>query len=147
MSIYCRGCGAAMHELAGACPACGMPTGTAPAVGPGAADTGWFSFQGRIGRQTYWLKYALPTTAALIAAIIIDTAAGASGLLYLLVSLVVLIPSLAGAVKRLHDRDKSGWFYLIILVPLAGPVWFFIDAGCLPGTQGQNRFGADPIGA
>jgi len=49
-------------------------------------------------------------------------------------------------VKRYHDRDKSGWWILILFIPLVGFIWFLIELGCLPGTPGPNRFGPDPLG-
>ena len=42
----------------------------------------------------------------------------------ILVFLVILIPSLAVAVRRLHDRNKSGWWLLIVLIPIIGPFGF-----------------------
>ena len=49
------------------------------------------------------------------------------------------------AVKRLHDLDKSGWYYLLVLVPLVN----LILGLCLlfvPGTRGSNEYGPDPLG-
>ena len=55
-----------------------------------------------------------------------------------------LLPNLAMAVRRLHDRDKSGWFVLLGLIPIIGAiiliVWFVQR-----GTVGDNRFGPDPL--
>lgn len=48
---------------------------------------------------------------------------------------------LAVSIKRFHDRDKSGFWILIIFVPLIGPLWQFIECGFLAGTDGGNRFG------
>ena len=63
-----------------------------------------------------------------------------------LFSLAVFLPSIAVGVRRLHDVDKSGWWYLLILIPLIGwlilIVFFFIHQG----TAGSNRFGEDPLG-
>ncbi|MBF0560714.1 MAG: DUF805 domain-containing protein [Alphaproteobacteria bacterium] len=50
-------------------------------------------------------------------------------------------------IKRYHDRNKSGWWILIQLVPLVGPIWYLIDVGFLRGTSGDNRFGPDPLAA
>lgn len=50
------------------------------------------------------------------------------------------------AIKRYHDRDKSGAWVLIQLVPFVGPFWYVIEAGCLRGTVGPNRYGPDPLG-
>lgn len=49
------------------------------------------------------------------------------------------------AVKRFHDRDKSGWWILIQLIPLVGAIWYIVETGFLPGTPGTNRFGPDPL--
>ncbi len=63
--------------------------------------------------------------------------------LLMLYSLAILIPSLAVAVRRLHDIGKSGWYYLIGLIPFVGGiillVWFFTE-----GNQGTNEWGPDP---
>ncbi len=67
-------------------------------------------------------------------------------------SLGVLIPSIAVTVRRLHDRDMSGWWYLGFIVaqmiPFVG--WIasiaFLVLMVLPGTPGSNRFGPDPLG-
>jgi uncharacterized membrane protein YhaH (DUF805 family) len=55
--------------------------------------------------------------------------------------------SLAVFAKRWHDRDKSGWWSLILLVPFIGSIWALVECGCLPGTEGPNRYGADPLAA
>lgn len=79
----------------------------------------------------------------------IAMALGAIGILW---ALFVFIPSIAVAVRRFHDRDMSGWWYLGVVVlgiiPLVG---LFVQIGflvlmCLEGTRGPNRFGPDPKG-
>jgi len=57
--------------------------------------------------------------------------------------LATLVPSIAVAVRRFHDQDKSGWMYLLSLIPYAGGIILFIFM-LLPGTDGENRFGSDP---
>ncbi|MDF1713501.1 MAG: DUF805 domain-containing protein [Akkermansiaceae bacterium] len=52
---------------------------------------------------------------------------------------------LALGVKRWHDRDKSGWWVLIGIIPLIGPIWTFVECGCLQGTHGPNSYGPDPL--
>ena len=76
---------------------------------------------------------------------------GIAGLsLYGLYALAILIPSVAVAVRRLHDREMSGWWYLGLvlagLIPLVGfiaSIALFVLM-LLPGTNGPNRFGPDP---
>jgi uncharacterized membrane protein YhaH (DUF805 family) len=52
------------------------------------------------------------------------------------VYLGTLIPTIAVAVRRVHDSDKSGWF---VLVPIYNLILMFLE-----GTKGPNRFGPDP---
>lgn len=67
--------------------------------------------------------------------------------LYVLFSIFSLWPSIAVSVKRFHDRDMSGWWVLMALVPLIGTIFLFVVVGCLRGTVGSNRFGPDPLGS
>lgn len=59
-------------------------------------------------------------------------------------SVLMLLPGLAVAARRLHDTDRSGWWLLLAFVPVIGVVVLLWWA-CTRGTQGPNRFGADPI--
>jgi uncharacterized membrane protein YhaH (DUF805 family) len=52
--------------------------------------------------------------------------------------------SIVGGAKRCHDRDRSGWFQLIVLIPILGALWLLVELGFLRGTIGANRFGPDP---
>ncbi|MFD1769320.1 DUF805 domain-containing protein [Sphingobacterium suaedae] len=65
------------------------------------------------------------------------------GILSSIYSLVVLIPSLAVAVRRLHDTGKSGWFLLLLLIPCVGwaiLLYFYI----VEGDRETNQYGPDP---
>lgn len=126
----------------------------------------WFSFNGRIGRRTWWLGYILPLIGIAIVATVIDVqlgfvevkpqdAAPADGFAvetqgigpFGIVSMLLsLVGGLAGQVKRWHDRDKAGWWVLINFIPLVGPIWALVETGFLRGTSGPNRFGPDPLG-
>ena len=65
------------------------------------------------------------------------------GYLYLIGLIVHFIPSLAVVVRRLHDVGKSGWFYLLVLIPLIGWAWLFI-LYCIEGQKEDNKWGPDP---
>jgi uncharacterized membrane protein YhaH (DUF805 family) len=104
-----------------------------------------FSFDGRIGRKTWWLWGA----AAMIGLGIYLTAvlriAGVeSKTAELMVNALLLWPVMALAVKRWHDRDKRGWWALIVFVPVIGWLWALIENGFLRGTRGANRYGDEP---
>lgn len=98
----------------------------------------YVTFQGRGSRSAYWYW----TLFALLAQLIAQWALGET--ISLLVSLVLFLPSLAVSVRRLHDIDKSGWWFLIWFVPIVG--WLvMIYWACCKGTEGANRFGPDPL--
>ena len=61
-------------------------------------------------------------------------------------NVLVLWPAIATSVKRWHDRDKSGWWTLINLIPVVGIIWVIVENGFLRGTVGPNRFGEDLTG-
>ncbi|MCX6047595.1 MAG: DUF805 domain-containing protein [Chloroflexi bacterium] len=103
------------------------------------------SFDGRINRSTFWLKGFLPIFLISVIAAAVDRALGMNNILAGLVSLILLIPNLAIAIKRWHDRDKSGWWILIVLIPIIGWLWALIEEGFLAGTPGPNRFGSPQI--
>jgi uncharacterized membrane protein YhaH (DUF805 family) len=56
-------------------------------------------------------------------------------------ALISVIPTVIVYIKRFHDRDKSGWWVLIGLIPLIGAIWLLVELGFLKGTPGPNRFG------
>lgn len=109
-----------------------------------------FSFTGRIPRRVYW-GYSILSTAVFYAIMGVtigfseDPNPSTLGLIILLVSVVPFIwMGLAILVKRWHDRGKSGAMALISLIPVVGPIWTFVECGCLRGTEGPNQYGGDP---
>jgi uncharacterized membrane protein YhaH (DUF805 family) len=58
--------------------------------------------------------------------------------------LASIIPYLAVHVRRFHDQDRSGWFYLLAFIPYVGSLVVLVFM-CLRGTHGPNRFGEDPL--
>jgi uncharacterized membrane protein YhaH (DUF805 family) len=128
------------------------------------------SFEGRIPRKTFWLAYLIMLIVSWILMLVIFSIFGVSmmanvdptlseeaqaaaameqlgaiAIPSLIVILLTLWPALAVYTKRWHDRNKSGWWSLILFIPLVGPIWFLIELGFLRGTEGPNRFGPDPI--
>lgn len=130
-------------------------------------------FTGRSRRTEFWMFALLNIIVSVILAVLVLVVGGGAslggmdsddpfaaygalfggvGLLFVVWGLAILIPSIAVAVRRLHDRDMSGWWYLGFIVASAIPfVGFiasiaFIVIMALPGTPGPNRFGADPKG-
>ena len=129
-----------------------------------------FSFQGRINRAKYWLAVLiylfLTIVLGLLAAFTASFAIGA--LLAIVVYIPMLISGIAVGIKRLHDRNKSGWWLLLFylapavlswagtafggmmntllsLVSFALSLWALVELGILRGTVGPNQYGPDPL--
>lgn len=113
----------------------------------------YFGFSGRAPRSEYWW-WQLFVVLLIGSAFLLDAQMGwvidperedAPGWAASLASLALFFPNLAMAVRRLHDRDRSGWWILIGVIPLIGGlillVWYLSR-----GTPGDNRFGPDPLG-
>ncbi len=107
------------------------------------------SLEGRIGRQSYWMGI-LAIMAISAISLMVDFLLGTIsergyGLVSSIVGLIMIYPMIMLYAKRWHDRDKSGWWTLISLIPLIGGLWMLIECGFLRGTAGPNRFGPDPL--
>lgn len=93
-------------------------------------------FSGRASRSEYWF-FALFGFLGQLVGSMIDPMLGA------VFTVAILLPSLAAAVRRLHDTDRSGWFYLLALIPVIGGLILLV-LFCLSGTDGPNRFDSEP---
>lgn len=105
-------------------------------------------FTGRARRKEYWY-YFLINFLIITVLLLIDNMLGTldhevgMGLLSGIYALAVLIPGIAVAVRRLHDTDRTGWWVLIALIPIVGPIiliFFLIQ----DSTADGNRFGPNP---
>jgi uncharacterized membrane protein YhaH (DUF805 family) len=105
-----------------------------------------FSLRGRVGRGAYWRWAVLAMMAGGLTGYALLTIAGMSrDRAETLVTALLLWPSVAVTVKRWHDRDHSGWWVLVNLVPVIGPLWTVYQCGLRRGTPGPNRFGDAPL--
>ena len=105
----------------------------------------YLSLDGRINRKVFWLNFFLPVVIITIILAIIDSVAGTNGIIVIIWQLAIIWPSIAVQAKRWHDRNKSAWWILINLVPVIGGIWALVEVGFLAGTEGENRFGPDPL--
>lgn len=146
--MFCNNCGKQLPDGIAFCPQCGAPQANqggayncqpAPSVGFGKAIQLFFSryteFSGRSRRSEYWWAYLATGLISLLLALIIPS-------LTWIWSLATLIPGYAIFIRRLHDIGKSGWFILIGLIPLVGPilmlVWLCTD------SAPDNEWGPNP---
>lgn len=98
-------------------------------------------FDGRASRSEYWW-FSLGCFLISSAFGVIDAALGSSVLTSLFV-LGIIIPSLANSVRRLHDTGRSGWYLLLLLIPLVGffvVLAFFVSKG----DKRANKYGPVP---
>jgi uncharacterized membrane protein YhaH (DUF805 family) len=143
------------------------------------------SFEGRIGRKSYWVGTIVLVIVMMVvmfgAVFLIGGSVLANDfqtrLITFVLQLLFLYPSAALMVKRLHDRNRPGYFAAFMLVPvilkgitdLMGmtgdpinqngldylfnivifivAIGFFVELGCLRGTVGSNQYGPDPLGS
>ena len=115
-------------------------------------------FKGRAPRSEYWF-WTLFVAIVTVVAMILDGILGTNftmddgyggeissgyGYFYVAAALGSLLPGLAVTVRRLHDKGRSGWFLLLALIPLVGPiillVWF-----CTAGSSEDNQYGPNPL--
>jgi uncharacterized membrane protein YhaH (DUF805 family) len=101
-------------------------------------------FSGRAQRKEYWLFHLFFWVMLLVVPFADILFVGLGVVLLLITTLALFIPSLAVAVRRLHDINKSGWWLLLYLIPFGFLVLLVFF--CLDGTKGENRFGPDPKG-
>jgi uncharacterized membrane protein YhaH (DUF805 family) len=106
----------------------------------------YFKFSGRAQLSEYWW-FTLFTFIIFFLAVILDVLPNqtkATILFSAAIKLLLFIPIIAVTVRRLHDTDKSGWYYLIVLIPFVG-IFILMYFCTLKGTEGPNRFGPDPL--
>ncbi|MDR2952115.1 MAG: DUF805 domain-containing protein [Treponema sp.] len=102
-------------------------------------------YEGRASVREFWLF--------VLAQIIIGLALGILtripilGYLFWLISslfgIATIIPSIMVGIRRLHDRDKRGWFLLLMLIPLVGGIILLVFCA-MEGTPGENKYGPVP---
>lgn len=110
------------------------------------------TFSGRARRAEYWWFYlffalligVLTAVDVMLFGYDVEGGDPTGNVLAGVAALALLLPFLAVAVRRLHDRDKSGWWLLWGLLPLIGGL-ILLYQYVQRGTAGDNRFGPDPL--
>lgn len=138
---YCADCGAQLEPHATVCGNCNKTLKPVDMTKQGGVDsfggaicscwTKYVTFEGRANRSEYWYW------------VLFTSIIGWIPFIGYIASLVFMLPSLAVAVRRLHDIGKSGWWYLFVLIPIVGwillIVWF-----CTASQEGENKYGPNP---
>jgi uncharacterized membrane protein YhaH (DUF805 family) len=106
----------------------------------------YLTFTGRARRKEFWMftliSFIISTALSIIDNIIGTNSGSGGGVLSGIYGLLVLLPSLAVWVRRLHDTNRSAWWLLIALTVIG--IIVLIVFAALEGTPGDNKYGPDP---
>lgn len=101
------------------------------------------TFKGRACRSEFWWWWLFTM---IVGILIAGTAMTTRDNMFLMIFYVVIfIPNLAVTVRRHHDGNRSGWWILLCIIPLLGPL-FLLFLYASKGTDGPNIYGPDPLG-
>jgi uncharacterized membrane protein YhaH (DUF805 family) len=117
-----------------------------------------FTTEGRIGRKSYILSALGSSIAGILLIIILGAILGTDSLVFILLAaliylvlfyasiclLVLFYASICLLIKRLHDRNRSGFFAILSFVPFVN-IWIAIETIFIKGTTGTNEYGEDPL--
>lgn len=109
-----------------------------------------FDFNGRINRGKFWLGIGASWVIAIVVGgiigfVLFQVSSALGWVVWIVLYAGLVWIGLALSIKRWHDRDKSGWWIFIGLVPIIGGLWALIETGFLEGTKGDNQYGPDPL--
>ena len=110
-------------------------------------------FTGRARRKEYWMFFLFNALLQLSVGFVLGLVLGLGGMgdsaeavgnaVGILYSLAALLPGLGVTCRRLHDTGKSGWCFLLVLVPIVGAIIFLVFM-CSDSQPGVNEYGANP---
>ena len=106
----------------------------------------YFDFSGRARRKEFWMFYLINMIISWGLSLF-DLILGTDffSVVSFIYSLFILIPNLAVSVRRLHDVGKTGWYMLLIFLPIIGWIWLLI-LWCMEGESRSNAWGDNPKG-
>lgn len=108
------------------------------------------NFAGRSSRSEFWswvlfVILYIVVTMTIFLAMNISVAYATQGLIVVgFLDLFAIVPGIALIARRLHDLDRPGWQFLVVVAPVVGQVILLVWM-CMRGTVGPNRFGPDPL--
>lgn len=105
-------------------------------------------FSGRARRKEYWIfsliNYIIIFFLYILQIVMIESTLWLIfPIIFFLYAVAVFLPGLAVNISRLHDIGKSGWWYLIYLIPIIGAIWLTVLM-CLDSEPGENQWGENP---
>ncbi|MES2400401.1 MAG: DUF805 domain-containing protein [Pseudomonadota bacterium] len=103
----------------------------------------FFKTSGRLSRGSFWLCGLVVW--ALVYAAWAALGYASSGLLAFAINVPALAVLALLSIRRLHDRNLSGWWLLLVLVPVLGALWLVWQMAFRRGIAQDNRWGPDPL--
>ena len=103
----------------------------------------YVNFSGRASRSEFWYWILFGIIVSIIANIIDAVLGIPLPVVSAIVSLVLLLPNISISIRRLHDIDRTGWWFLLVLT-IIGSILLIVWA-CFKGTSGANTYGPDPL--
>ena len=109
------------------------------------------NFNGRARRSEYWYFWLFSFLVSIVCTILtsilgkVPVLGTLISIVTLVISLLLLVPGLAVAFRRLHDTGKSGWWILIALIPLVGEILLIVFFAT-DSQPGENKYGPNPKG-
>ena len=100
--------------------------------------------RGRINRASYWAAAVPLLLLVLLGWLLSGTGSQNMAMAGAALGVLSLWPLVAVNIKRWHDRDKSGWWMLVLFLPVIGILWSFVELGLLAGNVGYNAYGKPP---
>lgn len=98
-------------------------------------------FNGRATRSEYWFFFLFNILISIAIGLVVGILGESVDFLNSIYSLAVLLPSLAVGVRRLHDTGRSGWWYLLALIPIVGWIVLLVFLAEKSG-EGSNKYGS-----
>jgi uncharacterized membrane protein YhaH (DUF805 family) len=102
-------------------------------------------FDGRASRTEFWMFWLVHFVIR-VGLLILAGFADVFLLLFFLYQLVLLLPTISVTIRRLHDADRSGWWYLVVFFPVVGGV-ALLGMAMAEGDPGENKYGPPPVEA
>ncbi len=111
--------------------------------------TNWNNFSGRACRSEFWyfglavFLFSMIISFIEIATGIVDIESAEMGIVSIIFSLLLFVPSLSVTARRLQDRGWSGWWQLLYLTIVGALV--IIVLNILPAKEDENKWGRNPL--
>lgn len=104
----------------------------------------FFTYRERLNRQPYLLRNIILWLINVIAAFFLDQDMSLLVIVGGIISIVAGVSNIMLTIRRLHDMNKSGWWFLLFFIPIVNVI-FYLYVYLKKGTTGPNDYGPDPL--